>query len=187
MSRVVLESGLSRYGVGSVVDPATAARVEQQGGTAVPVAPADGGFGAREVPGPLAHNGAGAWALRHWGQGWELGQVPARCCPMVLWVEAGYRYVHWRAKVAVRRGSTPGSLRVVGDQGQRSVAGGFASTPECLAKWSFGEQEGPDQTTVVVGGCVRWSAVQDCYLGLAFWGQGEGQVLWTAVSQADEP
>lgn len=183
---VVLQGRLPE---GAVVGPEEANLVLQAGGATIPVAGAWTDGNAR-IPDPIVRNGVGGYQVRRWGLGWDLGRVPVRVCPMVLFVEPGCRYVHWRACVAPN-GKAPhdgsGHVRVVGDSGQRLVTGGFSSMGSCAASLAVPElaEDCPDPFWIV-GGDVEYRAPQELYLGLAFWAAGEGlSVLWTAASQSD--
>lgn len=169
--------------VGMIVGTGTAEAIAANGGATIPVH-VELGF-RLDMPSATTRNGAAGYQLRHWGLGADLGPVPRRECPMVLFVERGQRWFHWRVLVEIDGVVATGqSIRVVNDYSQLQCNGGLIG----------GEGDHvvlagvPDERkTFLVGGRMRLFPQNDGYLGVAFWAAGEkSRILWTAVSQSND-
>lgn len=169
--------------VGTIVGTSSAEAIAANGGATIPVDIEAGG--RLDVPSATRRNGAAGYQLRHWGLGAELGPVPRRECPMVLFVERGQRWFHWRVLVEIDgKVATGQSIRVVNDYSQLQCVGGLiAGEGDHIVLSDVPDDRG----TFLVGGRMRLFPQNDGYLGVAFWAAGEkSRILWTAVSQSND-
>jgi hypothetical protein len=132
-------------------------------------------------------NGAAGFAMRRWGAGVQLQQVPGRFCPVAIFCFKGRQTVHWAMKFV---GPVPaeGYVRLAADAYQMGTSAlGFGGSGAMVRTRDFEaiEPQFRDVGTYVVQGQAEINSPHDQLVGLSGYGHGLGMSCrWLAVSTA---